>query len=139
MAFLSTVGSFYQPEAGKYSDYSPPRVMWVQTAGALALTAGAGAIFQSASAAKLGCVANQFHLVSLVVSIYNPSTTAEVRVYNNKTIIGGLATGTAGVISANFGPQGIVGPEVVTTLTVSVISNVGGASGFFMASGYYEI
>lgn len=139
MAFLSTQGSFYQPDAGRYSDYSPAKVMWVQTAGSLALTAGSVGIFQSASTAKLGCGANQFHLVSLVVSTYLPSTTAEVFAYAGKSIIGRIATGTAGIISANFGPNGIVVPEVVTTSTVSVISNVGGASGYFMALGYYEI
>lgn len=139
MALLSTVGTYYVPGASNYSDYSPLKCVMVQTGGSATLTAAAAGIFQSASSAKLGCGANEFHLTSIVVSPTLPTTTAELCIYAGKTKIAQLATGTTAPFSISFGPTGFVVPEVTTTNAVSLISNVGGCTAVFAATGYYEV
>lgn len=138
MAILNTIGTFYFPFAGRNSDYSPPKVVAIQTSGAFAGTTTVK-ILQSASTAKLGCGINKFHLISAVVSVADATATTAAVVYMgaaNKIME--MKAAATGIMSANFGPLGIVGPEIATTNTVSLIMT-GTATGSFIVSGYYEI
>lgn len=139
MALKNTITSIYVPGYGKYNDVTAQRGTFIQTTTALTgATAASLKIFQSATAAKLGCGVNAFHLVSLVVSVTLPSTTSEVSAYLGTSQLFQMVTAGSGVVSLHFGDHGIVGPDVTTTSTVSIVSAVGGATLKATAIGYYE-
>ncbi len=139
MALLNTVGSFMYPNHGKWTDVTSKRVIYIQTAGSSGATAAGISVFQTASTAKLGCGVNEFHLTNLVVSITKPSTTAEVGLYLGTTQLCQLATAASSIINLDFGEFGLVGPDVTTTATVSIVSTTGGATARFVCTGYYEV
>lgn len=139
MALLNTIGSYYIPGGGKYSDYSPPKGMYIQTSASIGLTAAAAGMLQSASTAKLGCGVNAFHLTSLYLYVTAPTSTAELSVYIGSTKLVQFATAASGQFNFSFGPLGLVGPDVATTNTVSLASAVGGCTVRYIVTGFYEV
>lgn len=134
MAFLSSQGAYYRPHYNNPTKkmITPVMVDVLQTS-ASKQTTGAF-VFETATSA------DDFHLISLLVSIVAPTAGAVTSVYLGKTQIAIFPTCAADVTyfySMNFGDIGLQG-GTTTTATVSIVSTAT-VTAYFTGLGYRHI
>lgn len=128
MTILNTAGAVVVPFQDEPADaLSRINGTFLQTSGS-AITQGAINIFASATSE------NDFHLVSLQVSVLAGTAATLFAAYLGVDKIMELPTGPVSNVNMNFGLQGLRG-GTTTTGTVSVITTGGTATILFVATG----